>query len=274
MTNTALHSRRERLESLITSYGTLAVAFSGGVDSTLLAKVAHDILGDRVLAITVDSEAYPPASIEETRCLARDIGIRLVELPARVTEIQGFVKNEPDRCYHCKKALFSLMRDKACELGFNTIADGSNVDDLADYRPGELALEELGVRSPLKEAGFTKQDIRLLSRELGLPTWNRQSYACLASRFPYGTAITPALLNRIGKAEEVFPELGFSHFRVRHHGPIARIEVAPGELPLLFEGDNRKRIISHLKSLGYSYITVDLEGYRSGSMNEVLDETG
>ena len=272
--NNIISGKHERLENIISSYGSLAVAFSGGVDSTLLARVAHDVLGDRAVAITVDSEAYPPASIDETRHLAGEIGIRLVVLPARATDIPGFAKNDPDRCYHCKKALFTLMRDKARELGFDTIADGSNIDDLADYRPGERALKELSVRSPLKEAGFTKQDIRLLSRELGLPTWNRQSYACLASRFPYGTAITPELLDRIGKAEEVLAELGLTSFRVRHHGSIARIEVAPDELPRIFEENNRKKIVSHLSSLGYSYIAVDLEGYRSGSMNEVLGENG
>ena len=269
-----LRQKLKQLEIQLKSLGSIAIAFSGGVDSTFLAKIAHDVLNGRAVALTVDSEAYPPSSIVETRSLAHHIGIKLVEIPASVTSITGFVTNQPDRCYHCKKALFTLMIDRAHELGFQTIADGSNMDDLSDYRPGERALEELGVISPLKQAGFTKQDIRALSRERGLPTWNRQSFACLASRFPYGTIITAELLERVGKAEQALRELGLARYRVRHHGDIARIEVAPEDMPLLLDPANREKMVTKLKSLGYAYITLDLQGFRTGSMNEVLGKRG
>jgi len=252
----------------------VAVALSGGVDSTFLAKAAYDALGDKALAITVDSEAYPPESIAQTRSLADRIGIRLVEIPIRVEDIPLFCENPPDRCYHCKKSLFTVMKEKAGEMGVSTVVDGSNIDDDSDYRPGRRALAELGVRSPLKELGFTKDDIRAISKKLGLPTWNMQSFACLASRFPYGSHITPALLERTGKAEAFLRDIGIERYRVRNHGDLARIEVDADGCSILKKKKARKKTVKYFKSLGYTYIALDLEGYRTGSMNETLKKDG
>ena len=268
---------RKRYNSLILLLKNLervAVAFSGGVDSTFLAKAAFDALGERALAITVDSEAYPPGSIEQTRSLAGRIGIRLVEIPVRVWDIPLFCDNPPDRCYHCKKTLFTVMKEKAVEMGAPTVVDGSNIDDDSDYRPGHRALAELGIRSPLKDLNFTKDEIRALSKKLGLPTWNMQSFACLASRFPYGSSITPALLDRTGKAEAFLRDYGIERYRVRNHGDLARIEVDEAGFSILAKKKVRKETVSYFKSLGYTYIALDLEGYRTGSMNEVLKMDG
>jgi pyridinium-3,5-biscarboxylic acid mononucleotide sulfurtransferase len=259
------------LVSLVKSYGKAAVAFSGGVDSAFLAKVCHDSLGGNALAITVDSEAYPPETITDTRELARLIGIKLIEIKVSACSIPEFSANEPERCYSCKKALFSLMREAARAQGIPVLIDGSNRDDRKDYRPGMRALSEMDIKSPLDETGFTKEEIRMVSRELGLPTWNRQSFACLASRFPYGTRITPELLERTWKAEAVLKGLGFARYRVRNHGDLARIELDPADMAaILSHEDYRERIVSRLKSLGFTYITLDLAGYRTGSMNETL----
>lgn len=269
-------SVREKFDALrrtILGYESVGVALSGGVDSTFLAKVCHDVLGDRAVAITIDSEAYPPENIQNTRDLAALIGIRLIEIPARACDIPEFVENEPDRCYYCKRVLFRLMLDLCRTLGIPVLIDGSNADDLGDYRPGIRALSELGVRSPLQEVGFSKREIRIVSRELGLPTWDRASFACLASRFPYGERITPEALERTGKAEAVLRDMGVRQYRVRNHGDIARIELDPEGMTLLL-GDSglRKRVVERLKTLGYRYITLDLQGFRSGSMNETLPE--
>ncbi|MCE5252499.1 ATP-dependent sacrificial sulfur transferase LarE [bacterium] len=268
--NKNIHTMLSGLHEKISGYGRVAIAFSGGVDSTFLAKAAYDALGDSAIALTVDSEAYPPESIGETRILARHIGIQLLEIPAKACDIPGFRDNEPDRCYHCKKALFTTMLKHANEKGFGILMDGSNADDVNDYRPGMRALDELDIKSPLRELGFTKDDIRALSKELGLPTWNRQSYACLASRFPYGEKLTPELLEKAWKAEAIIRDMGITKFRVRNHGSIARIELDPEDMAVVLKQENRERIINHMKSLGYRYITIDLQGYRTGSMNEVL----
>lgn len=260
-----------RLKRLLEQYGSVAVALSGGVDSTFLAKASRDVLGGKAAAITVDSEAYPPLSIEDTRTLARLIGIRLIEIPTRACDIPGFAENGPERCYHCKKALFSLMLEKAREAGLSVLIDGSNADDASDYRPGMRALSELGVKSPLMEAGFTKRDIRTISRELGLSTWDRQSFACLASRFPYGSRITPELLERTWRAEAVLKNLGMKRYRVRNHGDLARIEIDPEDMNIFFANDElRGSVVERLKSLGFTYVALDLSGYRTGSMNEAL----
>lgn len=271
--NIDLNDKTERLITLLKTYGRVAIAFSGGVDSTYLASVAHEILDNDAVAITINSEAYPPDSIVETRKLADHIGIRLIEIPAQACDIQGFKKNEPDRCYHCKHELFSLMWARARDEGIHVLLDGTNADDTGDYRPGMKALEELNVKSPLRDAGFTKADIRAASRELGLSTWDRQSYACLASRFPYGQELTPELLEKAWRAESLLRELGIRAFRVRSHDTIARIEVDAEGMEIVMEPANRDRIVSHMKSLGYLYVALDLEGFRTGSMNDVLGET-
>ncbi len=268
--NTETQKKYYTLIEEIETYGQAAIAFSGGVDSTFLAKVAHDILGKNAIAITVDSEAYPPSSIVSCRSLAEMIGIRLVEIKTSVFTIPGFVENSPDRCYHCKKALFTMMLEKAKKHDITVLVDGSNSDDSADYRPGIRALKELDVKSPLKNNGFTKEDIRAVSKELGLTTWNMQSYACLASRMPYGTSISPELLEKTWRAEELLENLGFARFRVRHHGETARLELDSDGMEIILEHGTRQRVIDHLKALGYTYVTLDLEGYRSGSMNEIL----
>jgi uncharacterized protein len=275
MIDEAVREKYKSLRSLVSGYGAVGVAFSGGVDSTFLARVSRDVLGDRAAAIIIDSEAYPPENIQDARGLASLIGIRLIEIPVRVCDIPEFVENAPERCYHCKRALFRIMLDHCLKLGLPVLIDGSNVDDLDDYRPGMRALFELGVRSPLQEAGFTKMEIRIFSGELGLPTWNRASFACLASRFPYGERITPELLERTWRAESVLRDLGIREYRVRNHGDTARIELDREGMALLIDDpDARKHVAAHLKPLGYRYVTLDIEGYRTGSMNEALPGKG
>lgn len=264
---------KEKYQSLIKElekYGSVAIAFSGGVDSTFLAKAAFESLGEKALAITVDPEAYPPESIIECRKLAAQIGIKLIEIKENVCEIPEFSANTPERCYYCKKVLFTLMLKKAEEEGIKFLSDGSNIDDLDDYRPGKHALDELSIKSPLRDLGFTKNDIRAISKDLGLPTWNRQSFACLASRFPYGSKITPELLEKTWKAESILRNPGFKYYRVRNHGDIARIELDPEGMNIIMDKSTLEKVVNHMKSLGYKYITLDLQGYRTGSMNEVL----
>ncbi|MFC1607295.1 ATP-dependent sacrificial sulfur transferase LarE [Candidatus Latescibacterota bacterium] len=263
-------SKLVKLKELLRSHEKVAIAFSGGVDSTFLAKAAYDALGQYAVAITIDSEAYPPSSILETRKMADHIGIRLIEIKANACDIDGFRANESDRCYHCKKALFTLMIDAARVEGVSVIMDGTNSDDSSDYRPGTQALEELGVLSPLREIGFSKDEIRACSKELGLPTWNHQSFACLASRVPYGSEITPERLDNIGRAESLLRDMGFSHYRVRDHGILARLELDSDGIDLLKDDSVRKRIVDHIKACGFTYVTLDLQGFRTGSMNEVL----
>jgi pyridinium-3,5-biscarboxylic acid mononucleotide sulfurtransferase len=265
-----ISTRFQELVEHVRSNGRTAIAFSGGVDSTFLARAAREAYGDGALAITVVSGAYPPDVPAATRDLAAIIGIRLIEVEADIETIPNFCDNPPDRCYHCKRVLFTLMIERAACENVYQIMDGSNSDDTADFRPGHRALRELDVLSPLRELGFDKAEIRSISRELDLPTWNMQSYACLASRFPYGDRITLEGLERTWRAEAELRDLGLSRFRVRNHGDIARIEVEPDQVRALTEPDVRDRIVSRFKALGYTYIALDLEGYRTGSLNEVL----
>ncbi|MHB9031087.1 MAG: ATP-dependent sacrificial sulfur transferase LarE [Candidatus Latescibacterota bacterium] len=270
-----LNEKYQALIRRIGEYGSVAIAFSGGVDSTFLAKVCHDVLKEKAVALTIVSEAYPPDNIQDVCELALYIGVRLIEIPVTACAIPEFAANEPDRCYHCKRALFGIMREKSREIGAQVLIDGSNADDLGDYRPGKRALFELGIQSPLQDLGFTKKEIRMLSKELQLPTWDRQSFACLASRFPYGERITQESLKRTWKAESLLKEIGMRQYRVRNHGDVARIELDSAGMKEVLENPGiRSRIIDHLKALGYRYVTLDLQGYRVGSMNETIDRKG
>ena len=251
--------------------GRVVVAFSGGVDSTFLLKVALDTLGrDHVLGVTALSPLYPERELSRAKQLVQTLGVthRLIE--SNELEIEGFSSNPPNRCYFCKRKLFEELRNLAKKEAIPFIVEGSTLDDDKDHRPGRIAIEELEIRSPLKEACFVKQDVREWSKRLGLPTWDKPSFACLASRFPYGEEITPEALRMVNEAEEILFGLGFKQVRVRHYPHLARIEILPEEMGLLLEKGLRDRVVGHLKKIGYNYITLDLQGFRSGSMNEVL----
>lgn len=272
MKTSFLETRYQRLKDELSDMGSAVVAFSGGVDSTFLLRVARDVLGpDRVLALTATSPTYPQFEFEESRSLAAAMGVRQVVVESNELEIPGFAQNDRTRCYHCKRELFSLCRDKAMELGYAFILDGSNADDLKDYRPGRDAARELSVRSPLLEAELTKDDIRELSRALNLPTWNKQPFACLSSRFPYGTEITPERLAMVDRCESFLRKKGVRHYRVRYHGETARIEVPADDIPRMCEPELRQGIVEEFKAAGFTYVALDLQGYRTGSMNEATD---
>ncbi|UZQ82036.1 ATP-dependent sacrificial sulfur transferase LarE [Thermoanaerobacter sp. RKWS2] len=267
-----LRQKLNALKSYIKEMGSLAVAYSGGVDSTFLIKVAHDVLGDKALAVTARSSTYPEREFNEAIKCIQEIGARHIVITSEELDIVGFSSNPIDRCYYCKKELFQKVWKVAKENGIDHIADGSNYDDLNDYRPGMKAAQELNVVSPLKFAKLTKKDIRALSKEMGLPTWDKPSFACLASRIPYGELITQEKLSMIDKAENFLIELGFRQLRVRHHGNIARIELGEKDYDKILNRDLMKKIAAKLKDIGFTYVTLDLEGYRTGSMNEVLKE--
>lgn len=260
----------DRLKQIIKSLDSVVIAFSGGVDSTLLAKVAYDLLGDKALAVTADSEVYPQAEVEEAKKNSQEIGIKHETFFTEELDIPDFSDNPPERCYYCKKELFFKLWEIAKNRGFKHVLDGANYEDLDDHRPGMKAGAELGVLSPLKDAKLIKSDIREISKRLGLRTWNKPSMACLASRFPYGTNITREKLTVVDEAEGFLRELGFKQLRVRHHENIARIEVSPEDMRLFFEDGIREKVVAKFNQLGYTYTTLDLRGYRMGSMNEVL----
>lgn len=263
-----LNSKVNALYALLRSAGRIAIAFSGGVDSAYLLKAAHDVLGDNVLAVTIHSSVMPSGEDEEAASLCRTIGVRQIVIDADVFAIPQFSDNPPDRCYWCKKALFALIKETADKNGFTVVADGTNSDDMSDYRPGAKAAEELGIASPLKDCGFTKNDIRILSRESGLPTWNKPAMACLASRFPYGNEITPEGIRMVDSAERVLKGLGLSQYRVRKFGKTAIIEALPEEFPVVKE--NFAKITSEFMKFGFDDVILDPEGYRTGSMNALL----
>ncbi len=264
----SIHEKQENLKEYFKSMKSVAVAFSAGVDSTYMLKVAHDVLGDNVIAVTASSCSFPERELNEAKQFCRDEGIRHIVCASEELDIEGFRHNPKNRCYLCKTELFTKIKNIAAENGIEWVAEGSNMDDNGDYRPGLMAVKELGIASPLRYAGLYKDEIRQLSKELGLKTWDKQSFACLSSRFVYGELINEEKLSMVDKAEQLLLDMGFRQVRVRIHDKLARIEVSPSEIAKLAE--NAEKIYSELKSYGFSYVTADLGGYRTGSMNETL----
>lgn len=266
-----IESKYLYLQSLLRDLGSVVIGYSGGVDSTLLLKVAVDVLGNRALAVIGKSATYPSREYEEAVRNAIEMGARFEEVTTEETDNLKFLENPPDRCYFCKTELFTKLHEIAEARGIPWIVDGTITDDLGDFRPGMQAKKEQNVRSPLLEAGMSKSDVRSISKFLHLPTWEKGSFACLSSRFPYGFAITKEALAKVDAAESLFRDLGFKYFRVRHHdSATARIEIGKDEIPRLLDDSLRDSLVNRLKLLGFTYVTLDLQGYRTGSMNEVL----
>ena len=264
----------EVLKKSLASLGSAMVAFSGGVDSAFLLKAAREALGDGVIAVTAASVFCPERELKEAKEFCEKLGVRHIIFPFDVLKREEIAQNPENRCYLCKKQLFSGFLMLAREHGVSCVLEGSNMDDNGDYRPGMQAIAELGIKSPLRACGFWKRDIRALSRMLGLPTWEKPSFACLASRFPYGDRITEEKLAMVDSAEQLLLQLGFAQFRVRIHGTIARIEVLPEEFDRLIHEPVRSRVVKELTDIGFSYVSMDLAGYRTGSMNEGLSRLG
>ncbi len=265
MPNNALR----HLQAILSELGRVVIAFSGGTDSTLVLQVAHDVLGEEnVVALTAVSPSLPEAERQEAEALARQIGVRHILIESAEFANPNYLANTPNRCFFCKEEVYGKFVAYAREHDYHAVVDGSNADDRRDHRPGRQAAKRYGIRSPLQEVGLTKAEVRQLARDLGLPNWDKPSAACLASRIPYGTPITIETLKRIEQAESILRDLGLRQLRVRHHGALARIEVDPSDFHLLVE--RRQEIIPLFNALGYTYVTLDLNGFRSGSMNEVL----
>ncbi len=268
-----LDDKYQHLQKILSEFDSVVIAFSGGVDSTLLLKVACDTLGaEHVLALTAISPIFPSYEIEQSKKLADEFGVRQQFVDSNEMQLPDFVKNELQRCYHCKHNLFSLFLSEVEKSAFDNLLDGSNLDDQDDYRPGQKAVTQLKIASPLLEARLGKKDVRELSRQLSLATWNKQPFACLATRFPYGTRITVDRLKNIDQCESWLRLQGFSHYRVRCYDQLARIEIAPEEIPRIADETLRLDLVETFKHNGFDYVTLDLQGYRSGSMNEILTE--
>lgn len=271
-----MHSRQEKfdvLKSIIGGLRSVIVAFSGGVDSTFLLKVCRDVLGDRVVAVTAVSEVHPLLELERAKGLAVSLGVEHIIMRTEELSDENFVANTPDRCYYCKMGFFKKLEALRCKRGIDHVVHGATASDRLDFRPGSRAASELGVLSPLADANLSKDDIRELSRQLGLPTWNLASMPCLSSRIPYGTRITVELLRRIARCEDFLHDLGFSTVRVRYHDDIARVEISPTDFGKILDDNVRTRIIKLMQKEGFVYITLDLMGYREGSMNASLFRT-
>lgn len=258
----------ENLKQIITGYGKVAVAYSGGIDSTLLLKVSHDCLGEKAVAITAVSPSLPALELEQAQAIAREIGAPHFIIHSQELEDPRYLENTPSRCFFCKSEVYTQLSQRAAELGIDTLVDGTNADDVSDHRPGLQAARQRGVRSPLQEAGLSKAEIRQLGRQLGLPNWDKPAAACLSSRIPYGTRISPAMLSQVEQAERALHDLGLDQLRVRHHDQVARIEVEVEDFDRLLA--HREEIIAAFQEIGYQYVTLDLAGFRSGSMNAIL----
>jgi uncharacterized protein len=264
-------TKLESARAIVRDLSSVLVAYSGGVDSSLLLKLALDELGERAVAVLASSPAYPESEQDEARTLARRLGARLVEVATNEVELEAYARNHPDRCFHCKEELFETLEPVRRDLGLDVIAYGATADDADDHRPGHGSAVRRGIRFPLLEAGMGKPQIRAAARRLGLPNWNKASFACLSSRIPHGTAVTVEALRQIESAEAAVKALGFKQVRVRHHGDVARIEVEPAEIARLVS--EREHVVEALRSAGYKFVSLDLEGYATGSLNRTWKPT-